>query len=349
MLALSACVILDSAYARAGQQGFWISANTDTYSSIMPIAQLLDDLQGSKLDKGTYAYSHSQIEIGERRENLELVLLTRMDDSYEFSEDTASYLYLDKNDLTIPDANYNLRLEADSLRAIGIGAGYHIKPNDRISSRIGINYLYAKKMTDGTLRGTLDASKGEISGNLSLDYTYSEDRIFDRVSEGVTGHGLTLDFDIEAEINDRYTLAFQARDLVSRIYWNKQTYTEAQSVTRLYNLEDGSYLSIPGLERYERNRNHIQSLPSRIYINNQFMLNEQLSASVNGFWYNGNFQPLFGAKFTSDRFIYSAGLNAETRAISLGIGDDQFTVTLGVDNIDPELTKAITAKAELRF
>ena len=60
-------------FANASEQGFWIAGETNTYSSITPISQLLNELQGHPVVSGTYAYSHSQIELGERRDNLSIL------------------------------------------------------------------------------------------------------------------------------------------------------------------------------------------------------------------------------------------------------------------------------------
>jgi len=105
-----------------GQHQSYTEIESSSYSEAMPIKQLLNNLKGSTIKDGNFAYTHNQFEIGHRWEGFELALFWRYDYFLTFSPDTAWLFYLDKNNKS---ANKQSNLGVCKMRLLSSQTKYH--------------------------------------------------------------------------------------------------------------------------------------------------------------------------------------------------------------------------------
>ncbi|MFB0988889.1 MAG: hypothetical protein QMC69_06455, partial [Gammaproteobacteria bacterium] len=69
----------------------------------------------------------------------------------------------------------------------------------------------------------------DISGELSLDYSYTRDLLFDRPEEKSSGKGYSIDLEVAGQFINNLHYQLQLFDMFNRFYWSDQTYTHAEA------------------------------------------------------------------------------------------------------------------------
>ena len=316
---------------------------SSSYSEAMPIKQLLNDLKGSRINDGDFAYTHNQFEIGHRWGAFELAIFWRYDYFLTFSPDTAWLFYLDKNvdsnNKTIDKQpslelkNYNVRLSANHIQSQGAAVGYsfHLLPELAVKTRL--NYFNSGAMTNGSLTGNITTSLDDYSGTLYLDYAYKHDSLLQRKEESILGQGLGIDIDVFWQLTDKISLYVQGRDVFSYIMWRDVTYTKATAITdRVSYDENGTIHVIPNVSGINGYRKQIQRLPNRYLLDlNYHLENWQLALQ----WYrydNFNFPRLmFGSR---EKVIdWHLGYDVKTSAVEFGLEHSNISFKVKSDRL----------------
>ena len=340
---LSAACLLAIAFPVHGEvRAIYTLLESESYSEIAPIKQLLDDLKGPAFDRGDLAFTHNQFEIGERRGSWEVSAFLRYDYLLEFSNDTAELAYVDKNDKELEkQRNYQLYLEPNHLRAKGLGLAYYIDLPADSYLKLRANYLRAEALTDGTLRGQLRTLEDRVEADLVLDYNYSRDALLKREEENVRGNGLSIDIDLHWQFAPQWTLDIAARDLASEIRWNDVTYTRATAISNTVSYDDDGFIDVkPTVSGIEGYRDHSQPLPRRIAttVSHQWRPNVQLSAglrSVDKYLF-----PQLNASWVQAGTQWQVGVDIEQQALMLGVNYQGLKVNIKSDAIKPDDAKA---------
>jgi len=267
----------------------------------------------------------------------------RYDYYLEFDNDTAQLIYLDKNDIpVVPGKTYNVDLKANHLISRGIGLGYTYQFTPELAGRFRLNYLTASEMMDGDLKGHISTDATTYSGDLKLDYGYSEDILLDRAEESVRGKGYSLDLDLFWQLTDRLNLAFHGRDVYSRIRWKDLTYTTATATTdRISYGDDGTLQSIPGVDGAEGYRNHTQRLPERYHLKANYSLNSRWSTDAEVFAYDEHYFPRVALNRHWGDMKLQASYDFEAEAFGIGLRNRYVQFLLRADDTDWEKAKAL--------
>ncbi len=348
-------LLITQAYSRESisimpdeQHQTYSEIESSSYSEAMPIKQLLNDLKGSRINDGDFAYTHNQFELGHRWGAFELALFWRYDYFLTFSPDTAWLFYLDKNansdnedideqpNLELKD--YNVRLSANHIQSQGAAVGYSFYLLPELAVKTRVNYFNSGAMTNGSLTGNITASSDDYSGTLYLDYAYKRDSLLKREEESISGQGLGVDIDVFWQLTDEMSLYVKGRDVFSYIKWRDVTYTKATAITDRVSYDDNGLIHvIPNISGFNGYRTQIQRLPNRYLFDLNYQLeNWQLALQ----WYRYdkfNFPRLmFGSR---EKVInWHVGYDLKTSAVELGLEHSNISFKVKSENMD--LSKA---------
>jgi hypothetical protein len=315
-----------------------------SYSEAMPIKQLINNLKGSKIKDGDFAFTHNQFEIGHRWGAFELALFWRYDYFLTFSPDTAWLFYLDKNAGSINTSgnqqtnlelkNYNVRLNANHIQSQGAALGYSFNLLPELAVKTRLNYFHSGDMTNGSLRGDIVTSADDYTGTLYLDYSYKHDSLFNREEESISGQGLGLDIDVFWQLTDKMSFYVQGRDVFSYIEWSDVTYTKATAITDRVSYDENGYIhAIPNISGINEYRKHIQRLPERYLFDlNYHLENWQLALQLYRYD-NFNFPRIkFG---TREKVInWHVGYDLKTSAVEFGVEHSNLSFKIKSERLD---------------
>lgn len=352
-LAITFLAVSNASIANASSRLLFTQFESESFSEIAPIEQIIHDLEGDPVNPGHFAFTHNQIEVGQQQGNIELSYFLRYDYFVEFSRDTAELAYLLRNDLPLPDnKTYDVDLRANHIFAQGIAAAYRFEFQEMLSGKIKLNYLNVSKTKDGSLRGLLTSQEDSYNANLHLDYGYTEDTLLDRPKNAKTGHGVSLDLDLFWQASDKLTLGLQARDMLSWIRFSKLTYTTADADTNNVSFdEDGRISTKPAVIGVEGFRNQTQKLPHRYSASAKYFINQSDYLRAETFSYNRNVFPrlAYGRQFSE--ITTQLEYDFRSKALGLAFTGKYLSLKLRSDDLDWEkathLELAISFKIQL--
>ncbi len=338
-------------WADTGQARFYTSLESHSYSDIAPIDQVIHGLEGPPVDDGEFAFTHNQLEIGETWLQFGLSYFWRYDYFLEFNGDTARLAYSEQNNVPLPTTGrYNIFLRANELRSQGVGFSYQWQLAPNLHSRLRLNYLRADDMSDGELAGVLIAEELGFSGDLQLDYGYSEDQLLGRQVEDVDGSGYSVDLDIRWRWGDQLEFALEGRDIWSRLRWKDLTYTRASATTDVISYDaDGALASIPGIAGTEGYRSQSQQLPARYNLSARYQFNSKLSISPSVYAYDQHLFPRLALGWQLGNCLLQTSYELETGALGLNISHDNFTIGLHSDDSDWQQARALGLQLGIGF
>ena len=336
------CISLLSAPGIAETHNLYSFFESESYSEIAPIKQMLDDLKGSGFDRGDLIFTHNQFEVGERRGNWEVSAFLRYDYLLEFSNDAAELAYADKNDIELPkNRRFNVYIEPNHLRAKGLGVAYYFAVAEALKIKVRANYLRAEALTDGTMKGSLETLDDSVQADLQLDYSYSRDALLKREEERVRGNGLSLDVDLNWQFAPNWQLNLTARDLASAVWWRDVTYTSATAISDTINYDNDGLIDVkPAVSGIESYRDHRQTLPRRLAVTLAHQWRSDLSLSASLRSYDNYLFPRFQASWVRHGTEWRAGVDIEQQALLLGVNYQGLRVDLTTDAVKPEDAKA---------
>ncbi|SFM56942.1 hypothetical protein [Halopseudomonas yangmingensis] len=319
------------------------SLHSISYSDIAPIKQVIDGLKGKPINAGDFAFTHNQFEISQHWNNWEFAAFWRYDYYLEFDKDTAQLIYLDKNRQPYQEGKvYKVELDANHLRSQGLGIGYVFNIRPGLDLRTRANYLSATEMQDGSLRGAVATEAGNYSGQLDLDYNYSEDKLLKRAKQSVKGRGWSLDLDLDWQINSQLNAWLHGRDLYSAIRWNNLTYTVADATTdrASYN-PDGTISFRPAVSGFEGYRDHTQRLPARYTLGSSYRMAPEWSLTGEIFSYDEHLFPRAALNWHLKHATLQASYDFGADAFGLGVNSKYLQVLLRADDTDYQKAKAL--------
>ena len=274
--------------------------------------------------RGESAFTSNEFSIGTRYKNFALSYIYRYDWFLRFTEDTMEYYGTTVNGTQATEGkNYNIDLKVNHLLSEGLRLAY-IHELSNANLYVAASYLKAREMMEGELSGYIsrtgdcDTSSDCYSGDLSLDYTYSEDVLLDRVADMPTSkYGYSFDIGADWQINDDWYSSVYIQDLFSKIVWEEAPYTTASATTSRTVVVDGYYKVKPAVRGYEGNENYRQTLPTKYNALLGHQFNPAHSAYLQGYYCYGSLVAHLGYQYFSGNSAYRLKLYPLQEAVGI--------------------------------
>lgn len=314
-----------------------------SHSQAAPVKQFFNNLEGPAMRSGNYAFTHTQAEIEKKWKNVSFGVFNRYDHFLEFNNDTAYLVHADKNKLPVQtNKTFDVYLKANHIHSKGIHLSYLLNITPKINTKLRINYLRADKMTDGELKGTLTTNEDDYIGNLYLDYGYSKDHLLKREEESVLGEGYSLDVDLEWDLSRNLSVYIQGRDIFSKIYWDKLTYTEAKANTNTISYGPGGVLnSIPTVSGFEGYRQQIQRLPPRYQLLANYQFDKNMAVIPGAFTYDDYLFPRLAIQWKTNNVSIQTSYNFKSKSVGLQLNNSWLNLGLELDDLKWEKSNTI--------
>lgn len=192
-----------------------------------------------------------------------------------FSSDTARLHYLEQNGGIKQDkSTYDIYLDANNAEAEGLHIGYTASWRGLTVKTI-LTYLNLEDLYYGEAYGFFDpAQTMDNRTNITIDYTYPEDRIFDRHVDPPEGNGLTLDISLNYEWGKHF-IDLDIGEAYSDLYWNTAPGTRIEgNINRLLSDDEAAIRF-----SHFRTRFH-QRLPVHTQLSYRYRFQERFGAGV---------------------------------------------------------------------
>lgn len=240
---------------------FWASSDSIALAKV-------ETWRGDLTDHGTLTFGHMNIEAGAYlSDGWQVAATQRQSSQYEYTPSTATaYHHLSNRALQAPSNFQGIDLKISQYQAHGFKVGKGLQ------YALG-HYLYvngevfeAYQLTHGQITGTAElANENSYNYDVSVDYAYSQDRLFGRSSVNAPqGKGFSLGFALQGKVSNKLRYELQADDLVGAIFWPSAPYTLGSAVPAKIYLDDEGYLtSTPGISGLDGYRKLRQPLSAR--------------------------------------------------------------------------------------
>lgn len=343
-----------AAEAGKSENGWSLFTRLDSfsYSDSAPIDQVVHNFEGDPIDSGEVAFTHNIVEIGGSYNNFELSVFQRYDYHLDFSSDTALLVYQDKNDLPVSaNRTYNLDLDANHIRARGLKLGYRWDLSPQLYIKLAASYLQADALLDGDLKGLITTSDTSYSGELQLDYNYSEDQLFDQIVEEPDGKGYALDVYAHWQVSEQFTLDVALEDLTSRITWDDAPFTRAQVTSNTVSYDSDGFLDVsPALTFTQAYRDDHQRLPMRALVSGIFSNSTHYATVVRWRRVGETDFPSLGVRYLlSSKGYWQINYDFEAKSVGLGYRYGAFQFSLAADKTDWEEARALGLSLQYRL
>lgn len=336
---------LSTNFALADPIEIFTEVFSESYSDISPIEQLIHDLDGPPVDRGEFAFTHNQFEIGQAQGDWSLSYFVRYDYYMKFNGDTAELAYLLRNDLPLPQNRlFDVDLKANHLVSQGLGLAKTFTHSPALSSRWRVNYFHASKTTNGYLKGQVQTLEDAYQAQLRLDYSYSRDTLLDRPEEDNYGQGLGLDFDLFWQASDKLSVSLQGRDALSWIRFEDQSFTAANADTDTVSFdENGTIDSRPTVSGVEGYRNDTQRLPARFTLSTLFTpANQKLGMGAEIFSIDRHVFSRISVQESWNGLTGKLSYDFRSNGVFFKLSGARFSVMLGGDSLDWEKARHLS-------
>lgn len=323
-----------------------------SYSEPAPIDQVIHDMEGNAIQSGDVAFTHNAVEVGARYGKAELSLLQRYDYYMEFTPETADLIYRDKNDLSAsPNREYPIELEANHLRAKGIKLAYNFAPLQNLQIKVAASYLQADVLIDGDINGEIVTTTNDLTGELHLDYAYTDDKLFDRQAESPEGKGFALDLYTQWQVSDKLGLDMSLEDVANLITWDRAPYTQARITSNAVNFDENGFLNttpvLSGIEGYSKHR---QRLPLRASLRGTYQVTNTYDALITWKRVAEVDFPRIGVRYKpSPNRFWQAFYDVKTQAIGVGYQSGNLGYVLSMDDAQWSQAHALGLSVQYRI
>lgn len=325
----------------------FFSIYKQAYVETIPYQAFTDDLKTSSYQAGSFAMDHTFLTLGFSYKTWYLGFIQRHHGFANFSPDSAEsiYFYANKKDLPA-DKTYKIEIEASQTKIVGLQIAKIFRFRNALQFKADVNFLYGYLLNEGTLTGDVHAdTDSDLSfQNLQLDYTYTEDEIFDRPVDPPTGLGASTDIHMNWQIHPRLMLTADIYNLVSYLNWKNAPNTTAEVNSNKKTYDENGYVSIsPSLEGFEGFTSFSQKLTRISHFsadlimrnNTKFLLdllnsNKKTFVSVGtGFYWKGIWRVLYNWKYHAPSISY------QRKLFSLTLQSDHYSFSearyVGID------------------
>ena len=258
--------------------GNYLQLDTFLYSEPVPIKALDNDWQ-APLESGDVILTSDRLEAGVRWDRWQLGAIKRYDYFYRFTPDTAALVHASKNKTPLETGQrYALNLDANSLESFGVRLAYSFEVKKGLTGQAALSLLRGQEFVAGAIWGEAEAiSDKDFDASFEVDYAYSEDLLFDRITPRPSGSGYAIDLALDWRPSRAWRLQLRALDLLSKILWRDAPFTTASgnSDNKQYD-EQGYVIYKPVISGLESNRDSNQRIPRKLFFEGHYLLENQL-------------------------------------------------------------------------
>ena len=317
------------------------------YSDPMAYADFSKDWRG-RLYAGDEALQHLNAQLGVDFGAWGVELVSRDDGDARFHPDTAEFYSLLQNKQALePQRRYVIDLSINHVATHGVRAYRDYALSPRFQVRAGASVFSADKLVSGTLTGavTAVAAKDYDFEQVTLNYYYSRDTLFDRDVVAPTGWGYAFDIALTAQPDTDWHVRLELQNLLGRVNWNNAPFTTATVDTHNKSYDENGYVIVrPVLSGQLGYRDFQQHLPllanfliSYHVSENAACVSETYATPVKIFW-------SYGAAYALDspQLKLKALYTVETGQVTLGIHSAWGYFIVGADRIELRKARALT-------
>ncbi len=293
-----------------------------------------------KGNKGKYltsehAYTLNQAEVGTRIGEFSFSLFSRYEWYLHFTPDTMQLYGESVNGLDMQAGKvYDVDLNVEHIVSNGIKLGWSHDWNTQFSSYISVSYLEGRELMSGRLYGHVQHLQGQdYSGQLNLNYTYSEDVLLDRKVEGQRSHfGYSTDLGVNWMPTEQWLVSVWAQDLFNAIEWKHAPRTRAKADTATSETDSNGFVSIrPTVVGNEDFSKFTQHLPTKYHSRFSYLFDNKAvgvkSLYVDDLWlvdieWFARWSEYLSTQLTYNLQSDAIGMKAQWRGITLGLSSD---------------------------
>ncbi|MCP4179256.1 MAG: hypothetical protein GY756_15965, partial [bacterium] len=174
----------------------------------------------------------------------------------------------------------------------------------------------------------------------SVNYQYTNDPLFGRLVEEPTGHGFSIDIDIDFQFTAEWSAQLQITDLMGQIYWQDLPYTVAVANSDRKEFDDEGYVHInpalSGKEWQYSNYTYDLTPRSKFCITHTY---QNDSAFIEGYYQYDYFLWALGNKIDTGKGYLLLKYWPENRALTLGYKLNRFEIDLTADHYEIDKKK----------
>ncbi len=319
-----------------GAAGFFARLESFNYSEPVSLDDALNGWQG-RFRGGERQWSSQWLEAGYRRHDWSLSALYRRDYWLDFSRDSAELYYRTGQRLPLQAGRrYAVDIRAYGFSARGVRGGWRQRPLPGLSLAWGLSLFNAGELLDGRLHGQATAlAANDYAYDVSVDYAYDRDRLFERQAAAPGGQGLSLDLRAVYSPSPRLTLRAKVIDLLGAIRWRDAPYTRATAVSDRQGFDDAGYIivkpAISGVEGYHSR--YLQRLEPRLHLALESAVSDRLTASLHYRYQYGQSLLGLGASTPWRQGVMAARVWPTVSALGLSVRRGRFDVGVTLDGV----------------
>jgi hypothetical protein len=273
----------------------------------------------------------------------------------KYSGDTMDLYGRTTNGLDLENLrHYQIDLSAQHFNASGLRLGYTQSLGQFAFYAAG-SLLSGSDMMAGTISGDalLNSTCGDsfdcYTGDLELDYFYSEDAIFGRkTSKPRSVYGYT--FDVGASwTNERWHVSGFIQDVFSEIAWENAPYTTANATTATVEEKNGKVKLNPVITGYEGNDYFLQSLPKKYSSTIAFAVTPRSTVHIDGFHSYGATVGNIGYLFAKHQMLWGAKYYPLQQVLGASIAHKYFSISAAANPFDLNSSEIIELSASFRY
>lgn len=326
----------------------FVEFSSFSHSEPIAVHAILNDWN-APLSKGKVAFSLNRAEVGIGIEEWQFSVFERQDYLFEFTSDSAKLLYQTNNeqDFTVGE-QYDLDLKTNAFIARGLKLGYQ-KPFAGFNIGLAISYFEGLDITDGSITGQATATaNNQLNFDFDVDYYYTEDTLFERnIASKPKGNGYGLDLSVDGFIFPSWHTHLKVQDLFAHIHWWDTPRTIAQGKYIGEDVQDLGKAPVTGIEL---NNDHIQHIPTKVFLYNQYQLSRQHFILADYYDYSVKQFYSIGYRFVSDRQSKIDVLyNATAQAWQVGYMNNWLQLNLISDQLEFEKARTLGINLGLNY
>lgn len=311
--------------------------NIEGYSEDLSIYHLVKDQQAQNGDS-EFTFTLDETITGVQYGDWSLSTFFRYEWYLGYSADTMR-LYQDSlsgSDMQ-SGKTYQVDIDVEHLRSQGLRLGWYKELDDNFAAHIAASLIDARKMMSGNMTGdAVKTSGGDYAGQLELDYTYSEDVLFDRSAdrtEKAYGHSVDLGFDWQ--IKPELFLSFYARDLISNIYWDHMPTSVATANTATAYSTNEGYINInPTISGVHSYHDYVQHIPTKYQAKLSYLNSATSAFSLSNLYLSEHLFTDIGWINQWDTINSELSYNLQTQAIGVKLSGKLGYIGLKMDKLD---------------
>jgi hypothetical protein len=259
--ALSFTVWLAGAPAWAADWTPYVRLDAFAHAQPVPIQDYLKDWD-APLKKNADALTRNRVETGVRYGNWRVAYVQSFDYELKASRETAAFYHQVRNRIPFASGQrFALDLDPYHLRRQGLRLAHRWQLGP-VAVEPAVNLLQGIKLIDGRVRGLVTTQGGgNYDYEAAVDYTYSEDDLFDREVAAPSGKGLSLDLNLAWTPAPGWLLRAEMTDLLGEMHWRDapRTLAIASSDNKEFD-EQGFVRYRPALSGREFNQDFTQRI-----------------------------------------------------------------------------------------